>query len=177
MAGCYYWLDWHEFEWTPGIGDGQRDLACCNTWGRKESDMTQRLNWTALRYLDVVKHHFWVCPSGCLWIRLIFESADWVKQSALSCVNEPQPIYRRPEYYRLSKQEFFLSVCFLLGYLYSPGFWLRLKFISFVFLILRCLIQTGTKLSAPLGLQLTDCRCWDILPCIITWASFLHYIS
>ena len=34
----------HEFEWTPGVGDGQRGLVCCNSWGLKESDMTERLN-------------------------------------------------------------------------------------------------------------------------------------
>ena len=37
-----------EFEWTPGVGDGQGGLECCNSWGRKESDMTERLNWTEL---------------------------------------------------------------------------------------------------------------------------------
>ena len=48
MAGCYHWLDGHEFEWTPGVGHGQGGLACCNSWGRKESDMTEQLNWTEL---------------------------------------------------------------------------------------------------------------------------------
>ena len=37
---------WHEFGWTPGVGDGQGGLACCGSCGRKESDMTERLNWT-----------------------------------------------------------------------------------------------------------------------------------
>ena len=46
MAGWLHWLDGHESEWTPGIGDGQGGLACCNTWGRKESDMTERLIWS-----------------------------------------------------------------------------------------------------------------------------------
>ena len=35
-----------EFEWTPGVGDGQGGLACCDSWGRKESDTTEQLNWT-----------------------------------------------------------------------------------------------------------------------------------
>ena len=48
MAGWHHQLDGHEFEWTPGVGDGQGGLACCNSWGRKESDMTERLNWTEL---------------------------------------------------------------------------------------------------------------------------------
>ena len=46
MAGWHHWLDAGEFEWTPGAGDGQGGLACCNSWRRKESDMTERLNWT-----------------------------------------------------------------------------------------------------------------------------------
>ena len=48
MAGWHHRLDAHEFGWTPGVGDGQGGLACCNSWGRKESDMTERLNWTEL---------------------------------------------------------------------------------------------------------------------------------
>ena len=46
MAGWHHRLDGHEFEWTPGVGDGQGGLACCNSWGRKELDTTERLNWT-----------------------------------------------------------------------------------------------------------------------------------
>ena len=34
-----------EFEWTLGVGDGQGALACCNSWGCKESDTTEQLNW------------------------------------------------------------------------------------------------------------------------------------
>ena len=46
MAGWHHWFDGHEFEWTPGVGDGQGGLACCDSWGRKESDTTEQLNWT-----------------------------------------------------------------------------------------------------------------------------------
>ena len=48
MAGWYHWLDGHEFESIPGVGDGQGGLVCCNSWGRKESDTTEWLNWTEL---------------------------------------------------------------------------------------------------------------------------------
>ena len=41
MAGWHHWLDGREFEWTPGVGDGQWGLACCDSWGHKESDMTE----------------------------------------------------------------------------------------------------------------------------------------
>ena len=51
MAGWHHWLDGHEFEWTPGVGDGQGSLACCDSWRCKESDMTERLKWrTDLMY-------------------------------------------------------------------------------------------------------------------------------
>ena len=50
MTGRHHWLDGHEFEWTAGIGDGQGGLACCNSWGCKELDTTERLNWTELNW-------------------------------------------------------------------------------------------------------------------------------
>ena len=44
MAGCHHRLDGHEFEQTLGVGDGQGGLVYCNSWGHKESDMSERLN-------------------------------------------------------------------------------------------------------------------------------------
>ena len=46
MAGWHHWLDGCESEWTTGVSDGQGGLTCCDSWGCKESDMTDRLNWT-----------------------------------------------------------------------------------------------------------------------------------
>ena len=46
MVRWHRWLDGHEFEQTLGVGDGQGSLACCSPQGCKESDMTERLNWT-----------------------------------------------------------------------------------------------------------------------------------
>ena len=46
MAGWHHRFNGYEFEWTPGVGDGQEGLVCCSLWGHKESDMTERLNWT-----------------------------------------------------------------------------------------------------------------------------------
>ena len=46
MAGWHHRLYGHEFEWTPRVGDGQGSLVCCDSWGREESDTTERLNWT-----------------------------------------------------------------------------------------------------------------------------------
>ena len=48
MVGWHHWLDGHGFGWTPGVCDGQGGLACCGSWGHKESDTTEWLNWTEL---------------------------------------------------------------------------------------------------------------------------------
>ena len=45
MAGWHHRLDGHGFGWTLGVGAGQGGLSCCSSWGRKESDMTEWLNW------------------------------------------------------------------------------------------------------------------------------------
>ena len=69
---------------TPGVGDGQGGLACCDSWGRKESDMTERLNWTELNWPphpELSKFYYWgseETPAGfyvaiCLtWILSFF---------------------------------------------------------------------------------------------------------
>ena len=53
MAGWHHRLDEHKFEWTPGVGDGQGGLACCNSWGLKDLEPTERLNWTV--FLQIFK--------------------------------------------------------------------------------------------------------------------------
>ena len=70
MVGWHHRLDGHEFEKAPGVGGGQGNLACCSTWGHKESDMTEQLNWTdpvsnyndnlpgALHFLKCFKYMF-----------------------------------------------------------------------------------------------------------------------
>ena len=58
MAGWHHWLNGHESEWTPGVGDGQGGLACCDSWGRKESDTTERLNWRDVS-LSFIRGPYW----------------------------------------------------------------------------------------------------------------------
>ena len=45
MVGWHHWLNRHEFELAPRVGDGQGGLICCSLWGRKQLDMTEQLNW------------------------------------------------------------------------------------------------------------------------------------
>jgi len=58
MAGWHHWLNADEFEWTPGISDGLGGLQLqmsCNSWGCKELDTTERLNWTEPPYIAIWK--------------------------------------------------------------------------------------------------------------------------
>ena len=58
MVGWHHWLNEHEFEWTLGAGDGQGGLECCDSWGCKESEMTEQLNWEVQEWvLWLVGHH------------------------------------------------------------------------------------------------------------------------
>ena len=69
LAGWHHRLDGHEFGKTPGVGDGQGSLACCNSWGHKESDMTERLNWTELK--DILFTNTFSYSVVCLFTFLI----------------------------------------------------------------------------------------------------------
>ena len=74
MAGWHHWLDGRESEWTPAVGDGQGGLACCNSWGRKESDTTQWLNWTELK---------WTSKWNMVWWSLLIDQLQWIYQRSL----------------------------------------------------------------------------------------------
>jgi len=62
MAGWHHWLDGPESEWTPGVGDGQGGLACCDSWSCKESDTTEQLNWI----ISDAKHLFMCLLAICI---------------------------------------------------------------------------------------------------------------
>ena len=46
MVGCHHRLNGHDFEQALGDGKGQGSLGCCSSWGRKELDTTERLDFT-----------------------------------------------------------------------------------------------------------------------------------
>ena len=62
MVGWHHWLNGHEFEWTPGVGDGQGGLVCCNPWGRRvRHDWVTELNRTVFRCISTAHLyiHIW----------------------------------------------------------------------------------------------------------------------
>ena len=72
MSGWHHRLDGHEFEWTPGVGDGQGGLACCDSWGRKELDTTEWLNWTELNYFIFLVFFSQYSPHFCFFLLFSF---------------------------------------------------------------------------------------------------------
>ena len=83
MSRWHHRLDGHEFEWTPGVGDGQGGLACCNSWGCKEPDMTERLNWTELNWMFWKWHLKIVCPCVVLKLMCVCQLHDRIVQDQL----------------------------------------------------------------------------------------------
>ena len=97
MVGWHHRLNVHEFEWTPGVGDGQGGLVCSDSWGRKESDMTEWLNWTELRSLQSIRVIYtsrWSgatlfdCFSPNIWLSVI----RWSIWSELSVTYFPDSV-------------------------------------------------------------------------------------
>ena len=60
VVGWHHWLNGHEFESTPGAGDGQGGLACCGPWDCKESNTTERLNWLVHQMQSVMPFFSWI---------------------------------------------------------------------------------------------------------------------
>ena len=101
MAGWHHQLDGHEFEWTPGVGDGQGGLACCSSGGHKELDMTEQLNWSELilirqkRWNYNTGVHAQLCPNLCYlmdcsppgsFVHGIFQAKKYVYVCVCVCV-------------------------------------------------------------------------------------------
>ena len=103
MVGWHHWLDGHRFGWTPGVGDRQGGLACCSPWDRKESDMTEWLNWTESGkelYEQIVwgggvkKSEREKSPGDCLILNMNPYKAQ-PKPSITHLQDGPKPWYRR----------------------------------------------------------------------------------
>ena len=100
MAGWHHWLDGRESQWTPGVGDGQGGLVCCDSWGRKESDTTKRLIWSeeTWRHLPALRGHLPVeegtaLPPFASFVGLLFRSNGAV---AMEGVGGHRPLCPNP---------------------------------------------------------------------------------
>ena len=83
MAGWHHRLNGHEFGWTLGVGDGQVGLACCNSWGCKESDTTEWVNSTELS--DLFDYSLYVIKFTSVQERSSLSSCPNNNAFCLSC--------------------------------------------------------------------------------------------
>ena len=96
MAGWHHQLDAHEFWWIPGVGDGQGGLACCDSWGHRESDTTEQLNWTEwLVILSIFSGACW--PSWYFLWRNVY--LDLLPIFWLSCLGFVVMLYWTAQFY------------------------------------------------------------------------------
>ena len=80
MVGWHHRLNGHEFGWNLGVGDGQGGLVCYGSWGHKESDTTERLNWMFhCVYVPQLSY-----PLVCWWTSRLLPCPGYYKQ----CSNE-----------------------------------------------------------------------------------------
>ena len=89
MVGWPHWLNGHEFEQAPGVGDGQGGLACCSPWGRKELETAEWLNWTELNtsYSGVSEHVNHVHLIFYFFKDFFFFDVDYFKSLYWLCYN------------------------------------------------------------------------------------------
>ena len=118
MAGWHHWLDGLESQWTPGVGDGQGGLACCDSWACKESDMTDRLIWSDLIWRGIPRNRI-QCVSPWKLNPLVLEmfllesvtERNWLMKKDIICSEE--------------WQGFRNSLFWSISYIISLGVWNR----------------------------------------------------
>ena len=91
MVGWHHQVDGQKFEQALGVGNGQGNLACCSSWGHKELDTTDWLNWAE----DNLKYSFLFIPLFSLLLVILF--------SKILC-------YRRQFYFMESKEIVFMTI-------------------------------------------------------------------
>ena len=89
ITGWHHRLKGHEFEWTPGVGDGQGGLVCFNSWGCKELGTTERLNWTELSPRNVILQKYLNMTNTfrTVWVWIL---AGFLRPTSSDCYKTPE---------------------------------------------------------------------------------------
>ena len=134
MAGWHHRLNGRESEWIPGDGDGQGGLACCDSWGRKESDMTELLNWTDSYVLQLDWHNISINSS----FPLLY--SDLPMRFSIHSCPLPTLFY---EHYHLAHN--FLLICFWQKSMYISCISTSFPFIHFLGTCLRYMYSVSLQ--------------------------------
>ena len=100
MVGWHHRLDGHEFEWTPGVGDGQGGLACCSSWGHKELGTTERLNWT--EYYSLKSPWCSSFHAHFLFILFYLRLSHNKTKSSLTLIFSPSNVFLLLQFFKLN---------------------------------------------------------------------------
>ena len=92
MVGWHHRLNGHGFGWTQGVVDGQGGLACCSSWGCKELDTTEWLNWIEYLELDSLQERL---HKSNLQVKRFLregyrENGNWIELTRLGQNIDPQ---------------------------------------------------------------------------------------
>ena len=103
MVGWHHRLDGHGFGWTPGVGDGQGGLACCGSWGHKESDTTERLTWTeeSLMTWESVHALIWSDVTPCTQFDYWKIYVEILRENILQALHFDNPLEKVPLHFWL----------------------------------------------------------------------------
>ena len=123
VVGWHHQLSEHGFGWTPGVGDGQGGLVCCDSWGHKESDTTEWLNWTELRFVIA-----FLPRNKCLNLTVaVTICSDFAAQENKVCCFHFYPIYC----HEVLRPDAMILVFWMLSF--KPAFSLSFTFIKRLF--------------------------------------------
>ena len=96
MIGWHHQHNGHEFGWTLGVGDGQGSLACCSSWGHKESDMTEWLNWTGIyTYIYIWLNHlfYYRILRVFIFANISSQSVTYLFILLIACFSKPNQCF------------------------------------------------------------------------------------
>ena len=94
MAGWHHGLNGRESEWTPGVGDRQGGLVCCDSWGCKELDMTEQLKWTEtlqtmnFQNIEFLRHIFIRGKIPVHWVDSLFMILVFIISKAFQLITK-----------------------------------------------------------------------------------------
>ena len=95
MVGWHHWLNGHEFDQTPGDGEGQESLVYCSPRGHKESDMTERLDSNYKIRLHKIKNFFLFRDEDCrIFIKMTDSFESFILSDELSLENRKNLIFQ-----------------------------------------------------------------------------------
>ena len=169
---------WTESQWTPGVGDGQGGLACCNSWGRKESDTTERLIWSDLSIPESLASSFFLCffTYGKFYFDQIFSTFHFLAPRTLFSFWHFYFDSPWLSFYHELLSSFILSLT-IITKVASVSFWYLHHLLTVLFYLLSIwyqIISTCLILLSYFYWNIVALQCCVGFYCIAKWISHIY---